>query len=417
MHRTIHSKSPIRPVLSAFCIATLALSTVTFAAAQSEKIIRVFVNVGRDPSGGLVADSHGMLYGSTSGDVFKLGPPRSNTWPETILYSFTGNDDGGNPAGSLLMNRTTGKIYGATSFGGANSGGVVYELTPGNPWTQTVLHAFKGPDGLHPNGLSMFYKGWLVGTTENGGANHAGVVFALSPPSLPGDPYTGKVLHAFDLDSEGCCPVPGLVADQNGALYGTTFDHGPGFHGTVYKLTPPSGSGEWTLTTLYAFSGGADGANPAAVVFGSDGALYGSTLFGGGFGVGTIFQLTPPSGGTGSWTLTTLYAFTGGADGSVPSDLVVDSTGTLYGGAYGGGDLTCEGKIGGCGTIFKLTPPASPGGSWTQSVLYAFQGTAHNHEDGSSPIGRLVLLNNKIYGVTVDGGRRWNPGIAFELTP
>jgi uncharacterized repeat protein (TIGR03803 family) len=399
----------------------------TISAGQSESVIHVFGGSGdgSGPTGNLIADSQGALYGTTGaggiscsensggcGVMFKLTPPSTvgGQWTESILYMFTGQNDGGVPGDFLFT--STGKIYGATAFGGAYFNGVVYELTPGNPWTETVIHAFNGGGGSIPGGLS-FYKGRIIGTAANGGLNHSGVVFELVPPAHAGGTWKEKVLHNFDSNSDGCCPGK-VIAGSDGALYGTIGNGGAGKVGSIYKLTP-AGSGSWNLTTLYALGGGADGFFPQGVVFGSDGALYGAANGGDpACQCGVIFKLSPPSG-SGAWTYSVLYTFKGGTDGSAPQGGVkFDSAGALYGSTYGGGNLSCGmSGFGGCGVVFKLTPPSTVGGSWTQSVVYTFQGGS----DGIAPYGPPLQLNGILYGTTIYGGNKSEPGTVFEVAP
>jgi hypothetical protein len=174
--------------------------------------------------------------------------------------------------------------------------------------------------------------------------------------------------------------VGGLIADATGALYGTTdFGGGTGCScGTVFKLTPPATSGgPWTETVLYSFTGGSDGAFPNGLIADASGALYG-ILGGGGTGCrcGTVFKLTPPTTAGGSWTETVLYSFTGGADGASPeAGVIADATGALYGTTVEGGGTVCAPlPVPGCGTMFKLTPPGATGGPWTETVLHSFAG-------------------------------------------
>lgn len=212
-----------------------------------------------------------------------------------------------------------------------------------------------------------------------------------------------------------------LIMDSAGNLYGTTLaggnfscDNGLGC-GTVFELSPVSGGG-WTKNVLYVFTGGSDGAAPAGgLVFDKAGNLFGSASQGGGgtncnAGCGTVFRLSHTSAG---WTEKTLHPFRG-SDGSDPvSSLIFDAEGNLYGTTSAGGELSgCGG--GGCGTIFRLSP------STGFAVLYFFRGKA----DGSVPLGPLTLDGaGNLYGVTQFGGRIGGAcgpggcGSVFKLTP
>ena len=122
-----------------------------------------------------------------------------------------------------------------------------------------------------------------------------------------------------------------------------------------------------SLTTLYNFTGGANGANPsAAVLFGANGSLFGTTPVGGSKGFGTIFELTPGN----PWAQTVLYSFQGGNDGANPGAALISGAGGVF---YG---TTFTGGGSGDGTVFQLTKPAKAGGAWTESVIYSFRSNA-----------------------------------------
>ena len=159
---------------------------------------------------------------------------------------------------------------------------------------------------------------------------------------------------------------------------------------------------------LYSFAGGNDGSAPfAGVAADRAGNLYGTTYFGGSsncflWGCGVVFELSPVS--SGHWTEKVLYAFSGGMDGAHPkSNLILDSSGNLYGTTYNGGITSC-GDTNGCGTVFELSPNSD--GTWAETVLHAFQGGS----DGAYPVGGLVLdQEGNLYGTNSD--------LAFELSP
>ena len=167
------------------------------------------------------------------------------------------------------------------------------------------------------------------------------------------------------------------------------------------------------LKTLYSFTGGSDGGDPrAGVVIGKGGVLYG-TAETGGVGGGTVFQLTPPASPGGAWTETVLYDFSPpGSDGGYPwATVTVGSGGVLYGTTFGGG--TGPACSGGCGTVFSLTPPASPGGAWTETVLHSFTGGS----DGERPTAGVVIGSGSVlYGTTSSGGTS-GYGTVFALKP
>lgn len=185
----------------------------------------------------------------------------------------------------------------------------------------------------------------LFGTTTNGGAGNFGTVFVLTPPTVAGGAWTEKILFSF-AGPNGQFPYGALVADKSGNLYGTTNQGGNAMSGTVFKLTPAG-----TLTTLYSFSGGADGGDPLGGLVYSTSSLYGTTSAGGS-GFGTVFQL-PQEGSS----LTVLHSFTDGADGGIPSygNLAIDSQGDLFGATSIGGILGSS--VIGVGTLFVIPAP------------------------------------------------------------
>jgi uncharacterized repeat protein (TIGR03803 family) len=373
----------------------------------------------------VIFDAAGNLYGTTStggaygsGTVFELTPTAGGTWSEKVLYSFKNDGtDGINPKAGVIFD-AAGNLYGTTSHGSPSHQGTVFELTPavGGTWTEKVLHSFinDGMDGGIPEAGPLIFDaaGNLYGTTFTGGAYGSGTVFELTPAA--GGTWTEKVLYSFNPfnGADGAAPYDGLIFDAAGNLYGTTEVGGTGgcggySCGTVFELTPAAG-GTWTEKVLYRFQGGADGAYPydAGVIFDAAGNLYGTTYAGGTSGAGTVFELTRAAGGT--WTEKVLYRFQGGADGAVPvGGLIFDATGNLYGTACQGGAGGCGGY--GCGSVFELTPAA--GGTWTENVLHSFSDTP----DGAGPEGGLVLDSaGNLYGTT-DGGGPSGFGTVFEF--
>jgi uncharacterized repeat protein (TIGR03803 family) len=297
------------------------------------------------------------LYGTTVsggdrffGTVFKLTP----TGVKKILYNFCEQNncsDGNDPAGGLVFDQK-GNLYGTTFEGGIScylGCGVVFKLTPQGK--ETVLYRFCAEtnctDGEFPLGSVVIDKeGNLYGTTYQGGANAYGTVFRLTPDGKE------TVLHSFGAQGDGKFPEAGLVFDQAGNLYGTTYQGGAHAYGTVFRLTP-----DGKETILYSFCARencADGEGPqAGLVFDQKGSLYGTTLGGGIQLHGTVFKLTPDGHEK------VLYSFclqTACADGANPSaPLIFDQKGNLYGTTTGGG-LTNDTCSTGCGTVFMITP-------------------------------------------------------------
>jgi uncharacterized repeat protein (TIGR03803 family) len=336
----------------------------------------------------------------------------------TVLHSFTGYPDGIEPSGRLTMD-SSGALYGATHAGGTLRGGfgTVFKLTPPaagkTQWTKTLLYAFTaGADGSNPNGgLIVDSNGALYGTTADHGL--AGKVFKLTPPIAGKTQWTYTVLYSFGSGNDGNTPLAGLIMDSKGALYGTTaYGGGYSYYGTVFKLTPPvAPKTQWTETVLHRFANTGDAHNPeAGLIFDSSGALYGTTYFGGTLGFGTVFKLAPPAPGNTAWTATILYSFKGGTDGyNLIAGLSVDSKGALS------GTTPAHPITGQCGTVFNLTPPAGKT-EWTKTVLYNFD----NGVNGCDPEAGVILdSNGALYGTTSEGILKvgGGTGTLFKLTP
>jgi uncharacterized repeat protein (TIGR03803 family) len=352
-------------------------------------------------------------------------PALAQTVYQTI-YSFTGTPDGAAPNGALTVDKN-GVLYGTTYSGGANGLGCIFSLTPvaGGAWQEAVLYSFSGPDGAYPlSTLTPGHSGEFYGTTSSGGGG-AGTVFELSPPTVPGGAWTEQVLYSFSSSSrnpQNVSPNGNVILDSNGSLY-VTMQGSPTRSGTalglVIALTPPnSGSGSWIEHELFGFGpdvGWAGGAMPLAGVVSLNGSLFGTTYTEGDSscgttGCGAVYQLTPPAQAGAEWTETTLHTFSGypadGAESYAP--LTVGPGGVLFGTTFYGGaySQTCQanGVDVGCGAVFELTPPTSPGGSWTESIIYSFAGEFFI-VDGAEPVGPVVVGNQGVlYGTTKYGG-------------
>ncbi|HUO28928.1 MAG TPA: choice-of-anchor tandem repeat GloVer-containing protein [Bryobacteraceae bacterium] len=351
---------------------------------------------GAEPYAGVTLDTAGNLYGTTyyggtssAGVVYKI----DTSGQETVLYTFTGGADGGNPYAGVILD-SAGNMYGTTYNGGAFASGAVYKVSPSGQ--ETVLYSFTGAtDGSNPYaGVIMDPEGNLYGTTKYGGHQPGiwgyGVVYTLSPAgqetvlyTFPGgetggaDPYGGVIRDSagnlygatfsgmiYELSPSGEMTVlyqsftsnieSGLVRDAKGNLYGTA-SSGPanGGKGSVFKLDTAG-----NFQVLYAFTGSSwDNASVgpnAGVTLDSAGNLYGATAYG---GVGGMVYKISASGQE-----TTLFNFTGAPGGSFPFGSVVrDPEGNLYGTA--GGGTTAY------GTLYKVDPAGQ------ETVLYTFTGT------------------------------------------
>jgi len=366
-------------------LAALAVClSVSTAGAQTETILYDFTggNNGESPVGGLVPDGHGNYFGVTTetsttfGTVFEFSPASGGGWTLTTIYTFQGGDDGSNPNATLVMD-PAGNLYGETSFGGngksvyCNGGcGTVFELSPNGRggWTKTTRYSFQG----NPPGSSFL---------------------------------------------DASYPLGGLVLDKAGNLYGTTLNGGENCSfssagcGVVFELSPNSGGG-WTETLLHRFYGSAGALPEGGVIFDSAGNLYGTTYEGGPsnsacyYGCGTVFKLAPKSGG--GWTASVLHLFNGSNGWGPAAGLVMDSNGNLYG-------TTTEGGAGGAGVVFELEPSGS---TWKEGPFFQFKLTSGDYP--SAPL--TIDSSGNIYGTTQAGPATGvcpaalGCGVVFKLT-
>jgi uncharacterized repeat protein (TIGR03803 family) len=407
-------RTPFRVVLLGSALALAALSPAvgeTQSHADSQRIRAVTGN-------------HSSAVRRQSGAIAQADPTY------TVLHNFAGSPDDGAGSGANVTLDGLGNIYGTTDYGGATGNGTIFKLAPDG--TQTLLHSFSGSDGAFPDGAVTLFHGNLYGTASSGGASGNGVLFKLTAKGkykvlhefsstdgcflrgnlirdelgnfygtglfcgVNGDGTVYKygfdgtftVLHAFN-GSDGLYPEHGVVRDQAGNLYGVTAFGGTSDEGTVYKL-----ASDGTLTTLHNFTGAADG----GFLYGgldidSDGNLYGSTVDGGAHGFGTVFKLTPDG------TLTTLYNFTGGADGASPEGDMLRAGKNLYSTASGGGSATCQ-----CGVIYEIKSTGK------ERVLHTFLGS-----DGGGYSAGLAHSHGIFYGTTASDGTN-SDGVVFSVT-
>ena len=412
--------------------------------AQSLNILHTFAHntLGYNPMSGLIFGASGELYGTVPfgganglGLAYELAPPDSPSemWTELVVHSFSTKNGDGSPAAALLLG-PNGPLYGVTSYNNiVNDNGTVFEIkSPSGTrshWRENVLHAFTGTsgEGAGPNASLIFgSQHSLYGTTYSGGSSSPqalGTVFKLTPPASDGGPWSEQIVHSFPgYSGDGANPVGPLTLGSGGVLYGATAAGAISNYGAIFQLTPPVAQhGTWVEKLLYSFTGlNGDGYAPnAGVTLGPNGVLYGTTRYGGqyttldctdGRGCGTVFQLTPPAVGGGAWTETILHTFEGFAsgDGSQPnSSLVLGPNGVLYGTTRTGGGV---GTAPGYGTIFEMVPPPSPGGSWSENVLYSFTGG----NDGNTPNAVTLGTDGNLYGTTISGGTH-KVGVVFQF--
>lgn len=350
---------------------------------------------------GLVQGKNGNLYGTTyfggaknGGEVFQI----TTAGKLTTLHSFcsTNGCADGEYSYAVPVQGADGNFYGTTYLGGSKGDGTVFKMSPSG--ALKTLHNFVGADGSQPlAGLAAGGDGNFYGTTNLGGSHNSGSVFKITP--------TGQftILHSFcskTACADGQNPYAGLIQATDGNLYGTTLAGGSHGDGTVFKITKGG-----TFSTLYSFcsqSGCTDGEFPqTGLVQASNGNLYGTTILGGAYGSGTIFEIT--LGGA----LATLYNAcpqSGCPDGNyLYAGLIQAKDGNLYG-------IMQVGGAHGSGTIFKITV------SGTLTTLYSFC-SQPACADGQYPAAALVqATNGTLYGTTADGGAHGD-GTVFSIVP
>ena len=419
-------KSSIGPTALMAMFAVISFIACTHAAAQTEKVLHSFNgSAGAEPLSGVIFDAAGNLYGTTAsggkntcgldfpgcGVVFELTLTSGGGWAERVLHNFsdTGND-GYLPASGLVFD-AAGNLYGTTVYGGNESCvglgsgtgcGMVFQLTPtGESWREKIVHKFNsGMDGYNPTAAVILdTAGNLYGTTSTGGAHNVGMAFELTPAANGN--WKETILHTFNsVGKNGDGPDSALSLDAAGNLYGTAANGGNGGLGTAFELKPPTGAG-WTENELYSFTSdnGVGGYPIGGMIFDGSGNLYGTTAVGGSVGFyGTVFELTPKAGG--GWTESVVFAF----DTLSPVGLTFDAAGNLYGTLPRAGTFSQ-------GLIFELT--RTSGGGWSERGLYSFTGTG----DGGYPNPGLVLdAAGNLYGTTQTGGAHGD-GTVFEIIP
>lgn len=363
---------------------------------------------GHYPAGLLVQGHDGAFYGTTqaggaetNGTVFKLSADGLSC---TVLHTFSAAGNDGRRPGAGLVQANDGVLYGTTTRGGSRNYGTVFKLNT-NGINYSVIHHFSGAggDGSDPEAeLVQGRDGAFYGTTRGGGGFGCGTVFRLTSS---GSVYA--VLHSFagsGVEGDGKDPRARLVQGSDGALYGTTYSGGAVTNwggtvytnnGTVFKLNM-DGTG---YRVLYACSPWLyDAILPAGgLVQGSDGALYGTSLYGGSIGDGAIFKLNPD--GT-DFAIVYSFNYSGSSGCNPQASLILGRDGLLYGTAYQGGSNHC-------GTVFKVRT-----NGFAFVALHQFGSGA---ADGQSPPAALAQAGDgTLFGLTYAGGTcGW--GTAFKL--
>lgn len=324
---------------------------------------------------------------SRNGTIYEITPEGY----ETNLYSFSGQPDGANPIGNLVLSGNI--LYGVTQNGGSNNNwGAIFSFSIGST-NDTILYRFGATpnDGYYPMAGLLLIGNTLYGTTSGGGANGNGIIFKIN---TDGSGYTD--LHSFDDadNNDGANPqAPLLLIGTN--LYGTTYSGGGDGEGTIFSICT-NGSG---YTELYSFTGGQpDGANPQAGLLLFSNTLYGTTYSGGSNYDGTIFSFT-----IGSTQDAILYSFTNTPDGANPAAGLTLSGNTLYGTTYNGG---AYGDVSPGGTVFSI---GVNGNGYT--ILQSFDSF-----DGENPWADLIIQGNSLYGTTYQGGAYNNNGMVFSIS-
>ncbi len=343
----------------------------------------------------------------------------------TVLYTLNGTTQGNSTGNGLVADRA-GNLYGTAANGGIYpcpddyGCGTVFKLTRhGSSWTFSLLYSFTGADdGWNPEGpLTIGSDGSVYGTTIWGGGTGCGfgfgcgTVFKLSPPpnicSTSSCEWTKTILYRFTGQADGDYPLGYLTLDQAGNLYGTASAAAvtSPYDGSVFELTPSNGG--WIFNILYSFPGGTSGAPGGGVVFDSQGNLWGIQAYGGEQDCGdpqlpdpcgSIFKLSPSSSG---WTETNVFGFSAATGGGPSGSLLREPSGNFY------GTLDTNGPAGG-GGIFQFVPSS---GEFT--MIYSVTG---NPEDAPGPFGGVVMDQaGNLYAAAEGAG--YTSGFVFELTP
>lgn len=346
--------------------------------------------------------------GISCGTVFGLSPTENGGWRFSVLYLFTGGPDGWLPDGTLLVDSES-RLYGMTWMGGSQASGTVFELSPSvdGRWVHRTIHNFTGYDGQIPyGGLIADALGNLYGITLQGGTYDEGTVFRLTRDA--DGAWSESVLHSFYAPEDGYCPTGPLVFDKEWNLYGATTCGGTFNQGGVFKLTQNL-NGDWSETPLYSFGAFEnDGQLPeAGVVLDESGNIFGTTWRGGSKGGGVVFELSKQPDGT--WVETILHDFVGDGDGfSLWGPVTLDREGNLYGSTQQGGTFGAYGY----GTLFTLHHRVGMG--WSETILHNFSNGPDGGMPQQGVTLRFSGMSTGIFGAAPSGGSGGS-GVVYEF--
>ncbi len=382
-----------------------------------------------DGAGGvaLTMDSAGDLYGTTpqggangTGVIFEIPKTPGGYGAEVVVFNFDayGNNATGDLPGAGLLIDSAGNLYGTTTVGGANNAGVVYEIpkTASGYGAEVLLATFaaygSNATGAEPySGLTMDGAGNLFGTTYYGGANNAGVVYEI--PKTAGGYGPEVVLTSFAAlgpNATGAFPIAGVTLDNAGNLYGTTFDGGANNTGAVYEIPKTaSGYGPEVLLASFGISGdNSTGSNArGGLSLDSAGNLYGTTEAGGANNGGAVYEIPKTAGGYGPEVLLASFGTSANnTTGDSPwAGVTLDGAGNLYG-------TTMFGGANNNGVVYAIPKTAS--GYGAEVVLATFAASPAS-ATGSDPQAPVVLDGaGNLYGATDTGGANGN-GTVFQI--
>lgn len=382
----------------------------------------------------LTVGKNGVLFGTTfqggptnRGTVFSLTPPAAvgQAWTHAIIHNFSGKIDGSVPGGGVAI-ATDGALYGFTQ-----NPGTVYAIkppsTPGGIRSESVIYVFGNDDlvpGNQPMGTPLLIGKSIYGVTtlcSYSAFTVCGGVFRMDPPSSPGGAWNVSTIWTFryPANTKSRAPTGYLIAGPGGRLYGT-LSGGFGANAGIFELTPPpSASKAWTYTEIYRFqTKDSDGAHLAGpIAIDRAGAIYGTTQNTGASQLGEVFKLSPPASAGKSWTKMSSDAPFVALGQKASGGAVLDDKGRIYSFAQRGGECSC-------GTIIRIVPPASVGGAWQSTIVHQFQGGA----DGAIPLSLTAVSGSTtLYGITQLGGSgaddpagaegAYGWGAVFQLKP